>query len=185
MKKSFLTLITTAFIGSISLAQVAIGKATVDGDGLLDFDTSSKKGGIALPKILDTNSDDVADLNTSSVAGTIYFDTVDNRVKAKLASSTMDLSVMPVPEDDMYVIPNDYTALSESVTLNGTVIGAESSTVAGALVLESTDKALILPKVADPHTTIKDPEPGMIAYDTTTKMLCVYNGYKWSFWGEK
>ncbi len=179
------TIITTISIIALSIsavAQVAIGKETVDGDGILDFENPTTKG-IAIPKIIN--------LDGGTVPGTFYFDTADSKVKFTLADAvgtgieTMDLSVKEVPAADQYDAAADgYDALQEEATVNGTVIGAETSTVPGALVLESTEKALILPKVTDPHITIKDPEPGMIVYDLNKKMLCVYNGYQWAFWGE-
>lgn len=64
----------------------------------------------------------------------------------------------------------------------GTVIGALSSPVKGVLVLETTDKALILPKTGSPHLNIVKPMAGTICYDTNKKMMCVYNGTEWSFW---
>ncbi|MFB9078942.1 hypothetical protein ACFFLS_10415 [Flavobacterium procerum] len=64
----------------------------------------------------------------------------------------------------------------------GTVIGAQSSDVDGVLVLESSNKALILPKVVSPHLNIIKPMAGTICYDTVKKLLCVYNGTEWTFW---
>ena len=173
--------LSVSLFSTFVFSQVAIGKDTVDGDGILDFSTTNQ--GISLPKI--------TSLDAGTVAGTLYFDASDTKVKAKLASSTLDLSVKGAATENLFDATADgYDALVEEVTVNGTVIGAESSSVVGALVLASPTadgvaaKSLILPKVANPHTTIPSPEPGMIAYDTTKKMLCVYNGDKWSFWGE-
>ena len=167
------TIITTLalIITAISFAQVAIGKATVDGDGILDFENPTTKG-ILLPR--------VTSLNAASVPGTLYYDATAKKVKFKGATE-LDLSIN---EGNFDVTAERYNELTEEATLNGTVLGANSSTAPGVLVLESTEKALILPKMAAPHTTIKDPEAGMIAYDTTKKMLCVFNGTEWAFWGK-
>ncbi|HRM13961.1 MAG TPA: hypothetical protein PLV47_13590, partial [Flavobacterium sp.] len=60
-------------------------------------------------------------------------------------------------------------------------IGTPTATP-GILVLEDSNKAMVLPKVPSPHLNIINPEPGMMVYDTTTKQLAVFNGKVWSFW---
>ena len=57
-----------------------------------------------------------------------------------------------------------------------------TDTTPGILVLTDTDKAMILPKVAEPHLNIKNPAAGMLVYDTTNRQLAVFNGKNWSFW---
>ena len=55
----------------------------------------------------------------------------------------------------------EFWSFSEAAT-KGTVIGAESSSVDGVLVLESADKALILPRMVSPHLNIVKPMAGTI-----------------------
>lgn len=64
-----------------------------------------------------------------------------------------------------------------------TIIGASSSLADGVLVLESTNKAMVLPMVTDTNN-IPDPAPGMMVYinKTGAKRLAVYNGNKWTYW---
>ncbi len=175
--KYFITLICLISIYSMAIAQVAIGKETVDGDGILDFENPTNKG-ISIPKI--TN------LDMGTVPGTFFFDTSDSKVKFQLEGSIMDLTVRGVPANTSYDLSiNGYQGYEEVGDEKGTVIGDHSTTVVGSLILEANDKALILPKMENPHLTIKDPEPGMLAYDTVKKMMCVYNGHEWSFWGEQ
>lgn len=57
-----------------------------------------------------------------------------------------------------------------------------TDTTNGFFVLADTNKAMVLPKVADPHLNIINPEPGTMVYDTTSKLLAVYNGSVWTFW---
>ena len=66
-------------------------------------------------------------------------------------------------------------------TLAKSAIGTLTATP-GILVLEDTNKAMVLPKVASPHLNIVNPAPGMIVYDTFNKQLAVFNGTVWSFW---
>ena len=43
----------------------------------------------------------------------------------------------------------------------------------GILILEDSNKAMVLPKVASPHLNIIKPSAGMMVYDTTSKMFAV------------
>ena len=73
-------------------------------------------------------------------------------------------------------------ALTE-ITTAKTIIGENPlDATPGILVLSDTDKAMVLPKVASPHLNIKNPTPGMMAYDTDSRQLCVFNGTVWTFW---
>ncbi|KFF19252.1 hypothetical protein [Chryseobacterium sp. JM1] len=158
-------------IGLLSLemiqAQVAIGKETVDGDGILDF-KSNTTNGILLP-IVET-------LPTNAVEGTILMDKNDKVVKMKTDSEWISLS-------DPGSIDNvSFNTSTETPAQTNVIIGSATTTAPGVLVLESADKALILPKVAAPDTSVKNPFPGMICYDTVSKTLAVFDGLKWSYW---
>lgn len=153
--------------GVYSYAQVTIGKATVDGSGLLDFAPNTTNG-IILP-IVET-------LPTASAAinGTFLMDKNDSKIK--------------MCENGTWVALSDAGSIS-GVTFNtssdigaGVIVGATSSSVPGVLVLESTTKALILPKISDPHSSVKSPMPGMMVYDLTSKSVVFYDGLKWNYW---
>ncbi|NML72171.1 hypothetical protein HHL23_20615 [Chryseobacterium sp. RP-3-3] len=60
--------------------------------------------------------------------------------------------------------------------------GAASSSAQGVLMLESTSKALVLPKVNHPVTSMKSTIAGTMCYDTVSKTIAVFDGVKWSFW---
>ena len=53
--------------------------------------------------------------------------------------------------------------------------------VPGILVLEDADKAMVLPLV-DKYSSVINPSPGMMVYDVSNDMICLYNGTVWSFW---
>jgi hypothetical protein len=164
MKKLILTL--GLIVGGMSInAQVAIGKATVDGDGLLDF-ASGTTNGIILP-IVET-------LPATPANGTILMDRNDLKIKMRENGSWVELST---------------TGNLTSVTFNpaaeageGAIIGSETSSADGVLVLESTNKALILPKVANPQLNVRSPHAGMMCYDTISKSIAVFDGARWHFW---
>lgn len=63
------------------------------------------------------------------------------------------------------------------------IIGADTSSADGVLVLESTTKAMVLPYVNSTDDVL-NPSPGMMVYITKSdkKRLAVFNGSKWSYW---
>lgn len=150
-------------------AQIAIGKQTVDGNNtVLDFDNvPGNTKGLILPA---TSGFPTGTL----VNGTVIFDVTDSKVK--------------VYENDTWKSLSD-AGNSSAVILNnsaetgkGVIMGEAASTADGVLVLESQDKAMILPKVAQPHLSVKNPYPGMICYDTTSKTLAIFDGSVWNYW---
>ena len=154
---------------NFSAAQVAIGKQTVDGSStVLDFNNvSGNANGLILPA--------TSGLPTGSlVNGTFVFDVTDSKVK--------------VYENDVWKPLSDAGSSSAVIINNsaelgkGVVIGALSSTADGVLVLESQDKAMILPQIATPHINVKNPYPGMMCYDTASKTLAVFDGAVWNYW---
>ncbi|APD07068.1 hypothetical protein UJ101_01552 [Flavobacteriaceae bacterium UJ101] len=156
-------LIGVIVLSNVMLSQVAIGKTSVDGDGLLDFASGTTKG-IVLPKVT----------TLTPQVGSLVFDAVDKKVKL-YNGEWIDLSI-----NEGAVDTSDQDPYSEE---GGTmIIGSETTSATGVLVLESTTKALILPKIASPHLNVKNPSPGMICYDTDKDLLAVYNGLEWAFW---
>lgn len=169
MKNNMNNKILTLLISFITLtinAQIAIAKKSVDKGGILDFSTGTTKG-ILLP-IIETLPENAAD-------GTLLMDKNDSILKMKVNGNWVELSDVG---SVLNVVFNDSAEKG-----NGVVIGDyTNSTPDGVLVLEATDKALILPKVADPHVNVKSPYPGMICYDISSKTLAIFNGLKWSYW---
>ena len=169
---SMFTLFTTC-----AFAQVAIGKASVSSPSVsLEFGTGNK--GILLPWVTGVST------VTGAVNGTLVYNTTDKKVYVKYASGWKDLSVDatgttvdPITNVDGLTLQNSLNDLDTAKVS----IGTPTSTP-GILVLEDTNKAMVLPKVASPHLTIINPAPGMMVYDTTKKQLAVYNGTVWSFW---
>lgn len=169
---SMFTLFTTC-----AFAQVAIGKASVSSPSVsLEFGTGNK--GILLPWVTGVST------VTGAVNGTLVYNTTDKKVYVKYASGWKDLSVDatgttvdPITNVDGLTLQNSLDDLNTAKVS----IGTPTSTP-GILVLEDTNKAMVLPKVASPHLNIVNPSPGMIVYDTTKKQLAVFNGTVWSFW---
>jgi len=150
-------------------AQVAIGKITLESaSSSLEF--GSENRGLVLPWA--TSAASVADV----VNGTLIFDINDKKTKVYSGNAWKDLTIA--------INGAAETSLQDGLaeqTNAKVAIGALSSTP-GILVLEDSNKAMILPKVASPHLNIVAPTPGMIVYDTVKKMLLVFNGTVWTFW---
>lgn len=158
-------------------SQVAIGKSSVSTNSVsLEFGDQHR--GLLLPWV--DKTDDVV----GAVNGTMVYTLNDKKVKVKYASGWKDLSVNTEGTTIDPVTFVDGAAIQNTTDENSTAkvsIGTPSSTP-GILVLEDTDKAMILPKVADPNRNIVNPSPGMMVYDTTKKLLAVFNGSVWSYW---
>ncbi|REC79552.1 hypothetical protein DRF60_06015 [Chryseobacterium elymi] len=156
-------------IFNVFYTQVAIGKETIDGRStILDFNnTSTNTKGLILPATKGLPGDSPAN-------GTFVFDTSDDKVKVYENNIWKALSDAG---NSASVITN-----SSDETGNGVVIGAKEGSADGILVLESSDKAMILPKVYSPHLNVKNPYPGMICYDTASKTFAVFDGTVWNYW---
>ena len=154
--------------GLAANAQMAIGKHQVEGSGIVDFGATGISG-IVLPWVTTIPTGDAL------TPGLLIYNAIQKKVMYYNGTDWVDLSIhagaVNLTEQD--AIPE---------VAGGTVIGALSSPVKGVLVLETTDKALILPKTGSPHLNIVKPMAGTICYDTNKKMMCVYNGTEWSFW---
>lgn len=172
-------------VSGFAFSQVSIGKTTVDGNGILDFGTDGNKG-IILPIA------DISDTSLTYTDGTILMDKNDFIVKVRqdgdwlllsdAGSLTVQLNDTNNPITTAAVI-NTSDEISDGVIIGD--VDANGKPISGAkgiLVLEAADKALILPKVANPHTSIKSPVAGTICYDTTSDSLAVFDGKVWNYW---
>ncbi|SIT00633.1 hypothetical protein [Chryseobacterium gambrini] len=169
MKLKLSFLILSFFIFSTANAQIGIGKSTVTGSGILDFPTGTTKG-IILPQVQDNSG------MTNVSGGTFVFDGATSKVKYYNGTAWVDLT-------DQAGASKTLLAGTEQNRTSGVIIGAATSAARGVLVLESSNKALILPKVVDPATNVKSPSAGMMCYDPVAKLVCFYNGSNWAFWG--
>ena len=177
--KNIVATLSLLFATTLS-AQVAIGKTSISSPAVsLEFyDGAGNARGIILPWVTSTAA------VTGAVNGTLVYNTSDKKVYVKYASGWKDLSVVangttvdPITKVDGLTLQNSLNDLNTAKVS----IGTPTSTP-GILVLEDTNKAMVLPKVASPHLNIVNPSPGMMVYDTTKKQLAVFNGTVWSFW---
>lgn len=193
MKNIILTV--TILFSAFAQAQVAIGKSSIS---LIPSTTTPNPAislefgntyttspvsntdprGLVLPWV--TSKGDV----TGAVDGTLVYDTSDKKVYVKYATGWKDLSVDATGTTVDPIMSVDGLTLQNSLSdqPNAKVsIGTPTSTP-GILVLEDSNKAMVLPKVASPHLSIINPAPGMMVYDTVKNQLTVFNGKVWTFW---
>ncbi len=166
-------------------AQVAIGKNSITNTSVSlefgDYDNANGKG-IILPWV------DNQSVVTGAVEGTLVFDTNDTIVKYKTDNnqwtelSKNETSVIDGVSTDTKGKVNFEIQKELSDHANAKVGIGQPTETPGILVLEDANKAMILPKVPEPHKNIVNPEPGTIVYDTTNHMVAVFNGTVWSFW---
>ena len=175
MKKILTALVFT--ICKLSFSQVIIGDnvgtATDKTSVLLEFSSTQNKG-IILPYITDktglnTPGSIILNATTPTAAKVEYYNGitwVDLSVQTANVSSY--LGIQPTAKEN---------------TNAKVVIGANTSTADGILVLESTTKAMVLPIVSS-YQNIINPAPGMMVLlnNGGIKTLAFYNGNQWSFW---
>lgn len=158
-----LMLITNLVIYS----QVGIETTSIHTDAILDFPTGQNKG-IVLPMV------EALPTGAAASNGTFLIDKTDGRVKVRQNGIWLNLTGTSSL--------SSYSVNPSADTFDGVIIGATSSSASGVLVLESTNKALMLPKVVSPHINIKSPYPGLMCYDTTKNAIAVFNGTAWYYW---
>lgn len=173
-------IIFTAFLSFLAMdlmAQVAIGKTSVtNASSILEFDNSTANTkGIILSGVENVNNA-LSSLPISN-NGTFLFDKSDNRIKMYEKNTWVSLSDMP--GNSSAIIAN---TTSESTNQQGVIIGDTTTQAKGILVLEATDKAMVLPWIQNPHTEVKNPYPGMMCYDTASRTLAVFDGSVWNYW---
>lgn len=192
MKKIVLTILVAA--GCIAHAQVIIGDAegtaTDKTSVLLEFAKNQNKG-IIVPYVrtLPTGSalvggSIILDARTPSAAKMRYYNAVN--------STWVDLSGDAASGDltSLMNTSQPTEAQAPEVAASKAIIGAASSSADGVLVLESNNKAMVLPIVGliddagIMRVNVPNPSPGMMVYVNTpgAKRLAVFNGAKWSFW---
>lgn len=193
MKKHII--ISMLLISACASAQVAIGKSSLTtlSDNTTpnpsislefgDYDGTTGRG-LILPWV--TSADDV----TGAVEGTVIYDTDDHIIKykngtnswfslSKNENTTINGTAVDTTGDAVTTLQDNIQEKTEAKAAIGT---PATPAVPGILVLEDSNKAMILPKVPSPHLNIVNPEPGTIVYDTDHDLVAVFNGTVWAFW---
>ncbi|KQT22451.1 hypothetical protein ASG31_00825 [Chryseobacterium sp. Leaf404] len=176
MKKIIFT-ITFSAVANFANAQISIGgKMDVEGTStILDFNSSTANtSGIILPAV--DNVNDALAANQSYNNGTFLLDKSAGNIRMFENNIWVNLSTA-----------GNSSSITANTTLEatqdqGAIIGSDTSNAKGVLILESANKAMILPRIATPHTSVKSPYPGMMCYDTTSKSIALFDGTVWNYW---
>lgn len=170
------TIIAGLFLFSKNIySQIIIGNdsgtASEKTSVLIEFANTNNKG-IILPC--------VRQLPSNPTEGTILLDaTTQSQARIKYYNGNwIDLSGQ---DSDVTAFLTNQPLTGENANAKA-IIGSETSTADGILVLESKIKAMILP-IVDNVNNISSPSAGMMVYvnKAGAKRLAFYNGSKWSF----
>ena len=174
MKKNIYSILFCS-LSLVSMAQVAIDKNSVNGAStLLDFNNiSGNTNGIIVPTV--DNKDNALATNTAANNGTFLFDKSDNQFKMYEDGRWRDISGVG---DGAVIVTNASTEVAEE---QGVIIGSDASEAKGALVLESSDKALQLPIIDRPDLNVKNPYPGMMCFDSYSASVALFDGKYWNY----
>lgn len=175
MKKILIIIIT--LLPMCFFAQLLVGTSTAisaSSSASLEFENGQNRG-LILPWV--NSASEVA--SAGVVDGTLIFDANDKKVKLYSNGSWADFTKETNGNVDLS-LQNPKTEDAEAKMIIGS--NSETDMTPGIVVLSDTDKAMILPKVANPHLTIEQPSPGLMVYDTISHQLAVYNGTVWTFW---
>lgn len=173
--KKIITL-SAIFLYKMFFAQVifgdAIGTAANKTSVLLEFANTNNKG-IILPY--------VKSLPNAATPGTLLLD-ASNSSKARIKYYNGAWQDLSGKDGNMGTVLTQQTNDIEKTNAK-VIIGSNTSSADGVLVLESVTKAMIIPIVSDVNN-IPSPSPGMMVYINKigAKRLAFFNGSVWSFW---
>lgn len=157
-------------------AQIGVGTTALSNSSvLLEFGSEPK--GIILPQLSLVNV-------TGAAGGTFIFDSSDRSVKVKEEKNNntnqnwTNLTLNSI-QGKLHGFSNSGEDVAGSASV---IIGSDISSKSGIMVLESTTKALVLPKVSNPQNLLKGSVAGTMVYDTESGMLAIFDGSTWSYW---
>ena len=144
--------------------QVAIGKTSVTNSSVaLEFGTDVR--GIRLPVV--TNAATMTAAN-----GSLVFDGTSGSFRW-YANNTWSTATAGGQTGG---------APTGADTGTGVIIGANSSSAAGALIIESSSRALVLPQAPLVDQRTITGVKGLALWDSALKAVVVYDGTKWNFY---
>lgn len=170
--KSFIIILLSVFSTGFS-AQVLINKGTKSdvSSTSVSLEFGNEIGGIILPYVTESAA-------TGASVGTLIMDPGSKSVKYFNGTVWKDITGQAAKTNTVANI----TGGTESAAAKVIIGSNQEDPAPGVLVLSDTNKAMVLPHVAKPHLNIINPAAGMIVYDSSNRMLAVFNGTQWSFW---
>ncbi|HEY4540082.1 MAG TPA: hypothetical protein VIG94_08755 [Faecalibacter sp.] len=169
INRVFLSILFWCSFYVVCYSQLGIGKKSIEGSVLIDF-AENTTNGLILPHVEDV------DTMMDNTVGTLVFDKKSKKIKYYNGTEWIALNK---EEGAIPYEPNDV----EKGYNQGVIIGSEESDAIGVLILESEDKALVLPKIENPAKNVPSPYAGMICLDTISNNVYIFNGVVWEILG--
>lgn len=144
---------------------------------LIEFEANQNKG-IILPYIT------TRPVGKGLVGGTIALDaTTVNQAKVVYYNGTSWIDLSHANRANITTALAIQNQDKIEGNIDGMIIGSNDSHADGALILESTNRAMVLPQVESTDDII-NPSPGMMVYikKTGSERFAVFNGAKWTYW---
>lgn len=169
INRVFLSILFWCSFYVVCYSQLGIGKKSIEGSVLIDF-ADNTTNGLILPHVEDV------DTMMDNTVGTLVFDKKSKKIKYYNGTEWIALNKEEgaIPYEPSYV---------EKGYNQGVIIGSEESDAIGVLILESEDKALVLPKIENPAKNVPSPYAGMICLDTISNNVYIFNGVVWEILG--
>lgn len=160
-----------SLISMTTKAQIGIDTATPDINAILDLSNARK--GMVIPWVTTTP--------TTPKTGTLIFDaTTSTSPNFKYYNGTWN--TLSGNGTVNLTIQNTLNEISGGVAMTAGTTSENVTTPRGALDLQSSNKALILPQFPNPQTGLINPSPGTIVYDTTDKVIMMFTGSVWEYY---
>ncbi|MEG0188568.1 hypothetical protein [Algoriella sp.] len=173
--KNICTIVVGLF-STILFGQLTLGKASITSESIIfDFeDTADNIKGIILPSV-----DNLPSSTNIENNGMFLFDETEQIVKVLENGIWKNLSDKGSSKN---LYTTDRVKNTSPEVGEGIIIGDTSTKANAILALESLNKAMRLPQIANPHLNVKSPYPGMMCFDTVSNTLAVFDGENWNYW---
>lgn len=96
-----------------------------------------------------------------------------------VSSNQLTSDICPCPKPGATGTPDSYTDFGISVRDKNTTPNWPKDIPNGFITMESNTKGFVITRMETPETSIANPKPGMLVYDTTDDCLKLYNGSSW------
>lgn len=134
------------------------------------------KNNVAIPGAT-TNSytlNPTADANSAT-----YYVIITFPGGCSVSSNQLTSDICPCPKPGATGTPDSYTDFGISVRDKNTTANWPKDIPNGFITMESNTKGFVITRMETPETSIANPKPGMLVYDTTDDCLKLYNGSSW------
>lgn len=116
---------------------------------------------------------------TTDSDSAIYYVIITFPGGCSVSSNQLTSDICPCPKPGATGTPDSYTDLGISVKDKNTTPNWPKDIPNGFITMESNAKGFVVTRMETPETSIANPKPGMLVYDTTDDCLKLYNGSSW------